>query len=251
MYILSFDIGLKNLALCLSSTDETGNLQKYHIHYWNVINTLDSSDDINKVCVKCKRTANMKCQVNQMVLCEKEGDSIEESVLNYYCKTHYPKDKSIKKENKIVNKKVKDFLLQDIAKLILETLDTVWEDISCHLDLLTKIVIELQPRVNNKMKFVSHVVYGKIIDLLRYSQKDHVIVRFVSATKKLRVYNGPFVQCKLKGEYAKRKYLSIKYTEWFLREKFVNTEVWLDLFMKHSKKDDLADCFLMCLNEMK
>lgn len=250
MYILSIDVGLKNLALCLMSTEENGNLEKYNIHYWNVINTLDSSDDINQSCVNCKRTANMKCHINQMIL-DSNNNHVEESVLNYYCKTHYPKDKSIKKENKITSKKVKDFLLQDIAKLVISSLDSIWKDIDSHLDHLTKIVIELQPRVNNKMKFVSHVVYGKIIDLLSHSDKDNVIVRFVAATKKLRVYTGPYVACKLKGDYAKRKYLSIKYTEWFLLEKFKNSETWLELFLKNSKKDDLADCFLMCLNELK
>lgn len=250
MYILSVDVGLKNLAFCLMSTEENGNLEKYGIHYWNVINTLDSSDDNNRFCVNCKRTANMKCQINQMIL-DCDNNPIEESILNYYCKTHYPKDKPIKKENKITNKKVKDFLLQDIAKLVITTLETIWRDIDSNLDHLTKIVIELQPRVNNKMKFVSHVVYGKIIDLLSKHEKDNVIVRFVAATKKLRVYTGPYVACKLKGDYAKRKYLSIKYTEWFLKEKFTNVETWLELFLKHYKKDDLADCFLMCLNELK
>lgn len=250
MYILSIDVGLKNLALCLMSTEENGKLEMYRIHYWNVINTLDSSDDLNQFCVQCKRTANMKCHINQMIL-DSNNNHIEESILNYYCKTHYPKDKPIKKENKITNKKVKDFLLQDIATLVISSLDSIWEDIHSHLDLLTKIVIELQPRVNNKMKFVSHVVYGKIIDLLNHSHNNKVIVRFVAATKKLRVYTGPHIACKLKGDYAKRKYLSIKYTEWFLKEKFTNVETWLESFLKHSKKDDLADCFLMCLNEMK
>lgn len=245
MSILSIDVGLKNLALCLMASypeckdkDLTNIYSGCTVHYWNVINTLDNKDS-NKHCVQCNRNAKLK-----------RIDSDVDSTVLYYCKPHYPKDYPIKLENKIIQKKVKDFLLQDIAKLIIQTIDDVWKDIEQHLDQLKKIVIELQPRVNNKMKFVSHIVYGKIVEQLIKCNKLTIPVRFISATKKLRVYTGPYVACHLKGDYAKRKYLSIKYTEWFLNSQ-ESSEKWSFFFSNHFKKDDLADCFLMCLHEMK
>ena len=75
-------------------------------------------------------------------------------------------------------------------------------------------------------------------------------IRFVRAANKLKAYTGPIIECKLKGSYAKRKWLSIQYTKWFLENKFNNVqkENWIEDFMNCGKMDDRADSFLMAIN---
>lgn len=111
-----------------------------------------------------------------------------------------------------------------------------------HLDLfqqLSNIVIELQPKINQKMKFVSHIIYGKLVELLK---DQPTIIRFVRASQKLHAYTGPFIECKLKGKYAQRKWLSVEYTKWFLENAFCDTqkEKWNQHFLLHQKKDDMS-----------
>ena len=113
---------------------------------------------------------------------------------------------------------------------------------------ISKILIELQPKINNKMKFVSHIIYGKFVEL--YKEYPSVQIRFVRATQKLKCYNGPIVECTLKGEYARGKYLSVKYVEWLLQRYGDNEKNWKSWFDSLSKKDDAADCMLFAISNL-
>jgi hypothetical protein len=97
------------------------------------------------------------------------------------------------------------------------------------------------------MKFISHIIYGKLVELY-YNTKT--TVRFVRAAHKLKAYTGPFLECKLKSPYAKRKWLSIQYIRWFFENKFSKDQkdMWLQHFENHTKKDDLSDTCLMAIN---
>ena len=99
------------------------------------------------------------------------------------------------------------------------------------------------------MKFISHIIYGKFVELY-YDKKT--TIRFVRAAQKLKAYTGPFIECKLKGLYAKRKWLSIQYAMWFLENKFSSDqkEQWLQHFNNHSKRDDMSDVVLMSINAL-
>ena len=112
---------------------------------------------------------------------------------------------------------------------------------------MKQVVIELQPKINQKMKFTSHIIYGKLVEL--YKNTDTTI-RFVRASQKLKAYTGPEIVCKLKGSYPRRKWLSIQYTRWFLENRFHpdQKEKWLTEFLTCGKADDRSDTFLMALN---
>ena len=59
----------------------------------------------------------------------------------------------------------------------------------------------------------AHVLYSKFIDIF----KDKKInIKFISASKKLLAYDGPFIECKLKSPYAQRKWCAVQYTKYFL-----------------------------------
>jgi hypothetical protein len=178
---------------------------------------------------------------------ENDNKNNNENV-KYCCKTHFPKELlPMKKNNHFKKKAVNDYLLQDIAKIVISKLEEIYNKYKELFTQIKSIIIELQPKMARKMIFVSHIIYGKLVELFMDTETS---IRFVRASQKLKAYTGPEIECKLKGSYAKRKWLSIQYTKWFLENKMerVENEKWLNHFLQHGKKDDMSDCYLMCIN---
>jgi len=237
--ILSIDIGIKNLSLCcLDSTDKT-DISTYKICLWNVYNTLDEDDHVCQSQKKNGDFCNKKCSYKWL--------NQEKSTI-YCCKTHFPKELlPIGKENIFKKRLINNYLLQDIATIVLKKLQEIYNTNIDIFSKITNIIIELQPKINQKMKFISHIIYGKLVELY-YDTKT--TIRFVRASQKLKAYTGPFIECKLKSSYSKRKWLSIQYVRWFLENSFSQDQknIWLEHFENHNKKDDISDTMLMCIN---
>jgi hypothetical protein len=236
--ILAIDIGIKNLSLCCINS-ENKDLSTYKIHLWNVYDTINEQDHFCESNKKKGDLCNKKCLYKW---------TNNEKKTIYCCKTHFPKNLlPIKKENLFKKRLVNDYLLQDIAKIVLTKLQEIYDTNRNIFDQITTIIIELQPKINQKMKFISHIIYGKLVELY-YNTKT--TVRFVRAAHKLKAYTGPFLECKLKSPYAKRKWLSIQYIRWFFENKFSKDQkdMWLQHFENHTKKDDLSDTCLMAIN---
>jgi len=244
--ILSIDVGLRNLAMCVISCKDQRDISTYSIKLWDVFNTLEEEEykcqskmKNGKICGKrCLFKYPLQNQFNQNA---QDGRNV------YTCKVHFPKGMEIKANNKCKTKKINDYLLQDIAKVVLKKIQDIYDENKNIFNEITQILIELQPKINQKMKFTSHIIYGKLVELF-YEKKT--TIRFVRATNKLKAYTGPIIECKLRGLYAKRKWLSIEYTKWFLENKFNKDEkdTWLNKFLSHSKKDDMGDTLLMTIN---
>ena len=244
--ILSIDIGIKNLSLCCMDTisEQDKDMSLYQIKLWNVYDTLDTEDFFCESLKRDGKACGKRCGFRY-----KTDDQDNQTKTIYSCKTHFPKGMPIKPQNKYKKRLVNDYLLQDIAKIVLTKLQKVYDDnLDIFLD-IQSIVIELQPKINQKMKFISHIIYGKLVELY---YNTTTTVRFVRAAQKLKAYTGPELTCNLKGAYAKRKWLSIQYTKWFLENKFSSEqkELWLHHFEKHKKKDDMGDTFLMTINAL-
>jgi hypothetical protein len=237
--ILSIDIGLRNLALCCMEAEDASNINSYIIHLWEVYNTLDSDDYKCEGIQKSGKICGKKCKYKYK----------KELGIVHSCKTHFPKNLNCNlKEHTFKKKVIDDYLLQDIAKILLCKIQDIYETELSNLD-IKNIFIELQPKVNRKMVFVSHIVYGKLVEL--YKDFD-VPIRFVRASQKLKAYTGPKIECKLKGKYSQRKWLSVEYCKWFLENKFSNEqkEKWLPFFESKTIKPDLGDTFLMTINAL-
>ena len=73
-----------------------------------------------------------------------------------------------------------------------------------------------------------------------FIDKGNYNIKYISAINKLKLFTK-----NQKTSYAERKKLSITYTKELLEKNNKTTE--LDFFIKHSKKDDLADCFLQSI----
>lgn len=241
--ILTIDVGLKNLAMCIMDYNSTlpQDVKQYSIKLWNVYNTLEETQ-LCQALTKKGTVCNKKCAYKYL---DKTLDGDGSTTTVFCCKTHFPKNITMNRVNHAKSKRVDEYLLQDIAQVFLKSIVNIWNSNSPIFNQVTKVFIELQPKCNQKMKFVSHILYGKLVEL--YSDiNTNTAIRFVSASKKLKCYTGPPIECHLKSDYAKRKYLSIQYTKWFLETQFndIERETWLPFFTQHTKADDLGDAKL-------
>ena len=216
--ILCIDIGLKNLAMCIMNHDTT-------IKLWEVYNTIPE-----QLCSGVQKNGK---------ICGKKCTMFSKN-LGYFCKLHSPKDtKPYKQKNS------KTLGLQEIAQSLLNSLDTIFYNNKTVFLELKKICIELQPKINPKMKFASHVVYTKFLEL--YNKENASIdIKFIGASRKLKSLAK--VE---KNTYAKRKVASVEYTKTFLQNICKNGKEWFYKIEDCKKKDDLADSLLMCVNQYK
>lgn len=236
--IATIDVGIKHLAICVMKSDIPNDFHSYKIELWDVFNLLGENDFFCQSLTKKNTICNKKCGYKYT----------NDDTLIYCCKTHFPKHIKISIKNKYKPKNVNDYLLQEIAQIIFSKLNNIFNDYESIFSNLTKVLIELQPKINNKMKLISHLIYGKFIEYFLNKQMD-VPVRFVRAANKLKAYTGPPIECKLKGAYEQRKYYAVQYTKWFLETKFCKEECdkWFPLL---NNSPDKSDTFLMAINEI-
>lgn len=149
MSVLCIDIGIKNLAFCLSD-------ENLNIELWKNVDILN--EIIN--CKICKIKAKYRDKDSGL----------------YYCGRH--KNNS-KQQEKIKEIKLKNIQLNFLVYKLLESLKFL-----NNLDSNTIIRIELQPAKNPKMKLISHCVYSKCIEIFGYNN-----VKFMRATQKLKKVN--------------------------------------------------------------
>jgi hypothetical protein len=206
----------------------SNDLSQYRILSWDVYNLLE---DESKTCDALKK--------NGKGICGKTASFVSDNV--FTCKLH-KNDNSKPYTKPLVSSKT----LQAIALLVINKAEMLINGNDLFSS-VSDVVIELQPKVNPKMKFVSHVLFGKMCSMLPSSS-----IRFVGAARKLKAYTGPEISCEhLGSKYSKRKWLSIQYTRWFLKEKFYKEEgVKWEGFLDgcKNKHDDLCDTFLMAIN---
>lgn len=204
MKILAFDIGIQNLAYCYF-TITPQTPNPFTIHDWNI---LTLSNDI--------------CQYINRKACDKIARFAENNT--NYCNKHKTKQ----------SKKLKGDLI-DLHTCLVRLLD----NIDCDPDF---IVIENQPKFNPKMKTIAAAIYTYYAIRHRVDKQTSLkdIVYIHPNYKLTKVpYKGPELTDLPTAKYAKYKKMGIEYTKYFLR----NT-THLEMFEKHTKKDDLADAFL-------
>ena len=227
--IASFDIGVRNLAMCLVDCGE-----KVEIVEWRVFDITTEQQEEPK---KCER--QMKSGKDCVRISCKVEDNL--AVCRIHCKV-----KPIKKKLK----KVKAFSTQDLVVKLIQTMNKYIEENPTFLEDTSEIIIELQPKINPKMKLLSHALYTYFISKGVISGKVKT-VKFIAAKNKLKVaqnlYKGEQLTCKLKGAYAQRKYFAKEYTKWIIANNDYPL-IWKETLENHkAKQDDLCDCFLQAL----
>ena len=132
--ILTIDVGLKNLALCIGSpSSEQGDICK--LLFWNVYDLLAEKTFVCEFEQKNKKICNKKTSC---------VFTIDKKTI-YSCKTHCSKDPGVKVKP-VKEKKVASYLLQDIIKIIIKNLDDLYLN-NPVFSQVTEILIELQPKI--------------------------------------------------------------------------------------------------------
>ena len=265
MKIISFDVGIKNLAFCILDVDDS---KSFKIYDWGVI------DLINKPVFLC----GCKQKKKPHDVCGKSATYMDKNQ-KYYCKQHAksceyvicPKDMTdtalkrcklselkskaelhhISYEMPILKPKllqtILDFKEEHFLKqIVIEKGDTSLVTLSINLmhildTLLKNVKIECVLIENQISKIASTMktIQGMITQYFVMSGVNNI--HYISSYNKLKM----FIQSKKNYSYKERKDLGIKCTE---KEIIDHQETkWLELFQQHKKKDDLADSFLQGL----
>jgi hypothetical protein len=269
MKLLSIDIGIKNLAFIIIESNETND---FKIIKWDVINLCSNTNNCSHHLCK-KQPAFFK---NNTYYCKVHAKKTEYSIPLCNIKTLHKL--SLKKlialadeynlvYTKSSNKSSMLALLEDhLTSHCLEAVETV----SANTINLVHIGINIKDRLNelfkdyniltldkiilenqisplaNRMKTIQGMIAQYFINYNNYN------IYFISAINKLKSFlkdkstisdnNTISTSNTSKITYAQRKKLSIFYTKEVLKKYNMNNE--LSFFSSHSKKDDLADCFL-------
>ena len=145
-------------------------------------------------------------------------------------------------QNKLLDYK-KEHFFKEIVK---EKGDTTLVSLSINLmhmldSLLTDIKIDCVLIENQISKIASTMktIQGMITQYFVMSHVENI--HYISSYNKLKM----FIESKKNYSYKERKDLGIKHAQ----NEIINSQEnkWLELFQKHKKKDDLADCFLQSL----
>ena len=271
MILLSFDVGIKNLAYCLLSineikdTNEDNSKHFIEIVKWNIIDLscdkeagIETVEKILKQCCKCKKSATYCTHSNTM---------LPEDVVKF-CKKHaeeaqLPMHPKLLKSNSknghtpyivplsIINKKVScnKINIVDLGKNIKRHLDVIFAE---HMDKIDAILIENQ--IGN-LAGRMNVLQGMISQY--FIMRNITNIEFISATNKLKLFktvinkktedaNGGNLDNVLENEkklYKMRKDAG-KMVCRSLLSFYPKLNVWIATYDKHKKNDDLADCFL-------
>jgi hypothetical protein len=217
MKLLSFDVGIKNLAYCLIDDE------KNTIEDWGILNiSVDPvCDHVMKGLKSCDKTA--KVVIDQTKICASHQK------LKCY------RDKSSKKIPKTKN------ALFEMGKRIVRCLDEKPNFLETD-----RVLIENQPALKNPtMKSVQMMVYTYFLVRGVTSESSPMeALEMVNARNKLKAYKGPPVECEIKDKYKRTKFLGIQYCGKMIQENESIEEKFKILFKNSKKKDDLADAYL-------
>jgi hypothetical protein len=281
--IISWDVGIRNLAYCLM---EITNKNELNIIKWDVVNLVSDEDGL--LCTQ---------KLNNKNLCTKKASYLLESKDNntiYSCKTHLSQITSIpidytcnlqidkthiccfvsprnqtpcnKKsyciyENKsyckqhidqYINNLNKQAIPQKIKKQkitrkdIFDLCHTLVIKLDEITDILTadEVLIENQPTlINPTMKTISAFLYNYFVIRGVVDKKSKQIVKFISPSNKLKVDPDKTIKVLSKSENKTYK-LTKQLSIEYTKIILGQQKKWLDHLATHKKKDDLCDSFL-------
>lgn len=258
MKLISFDIGIKNLALCIINNTIK---DTYKIEHWDLLNIDDeknkceynnkckgkkmyelSNDKEKKIyCNNHKNKLMYKIEKNNTEKCDICGnETIYISKLNNkkvggWCKTHKDENKKYKNDYKTKLIKNEKSTIENKGMILYKLLDKL------DINDIDMILIENQPSMKNPvMKTISILVYSYFI-LRKLDNKYKYEIKLIAPSRKLKVKEESTEILENTNEnkiYKTTKNLSIKYCLELISDKDK------EILNKYKKKDDLCDAFL-------
>ena len=238
--IISFDVGIKNLAFCLFSDKS----KTYNIHEWEVINLCGDVEKCLHLTKKgiCDKTASytFKDKTYCGIHIKTSGATL---VPDVYYKVYKSKKPSLANRNelaKLINYTDKKDTIGMCKKCIeiyaikiqkskgASDIDLIKVNLAC----IQTVIIENQiSKIATRMKAVQGMLAQFFIDR---GIRD---IHFVSSSNKLKLFDVP------KKTYTERKKSCVVVTKTFFNN-YPSLEKWKYKFENHKKKDDLSDAFL-------
>lgn len=234
MRVLSFDIGIVNMAYCLM---ETTSNKKIKIIDWQILNIAEIPD-----CSMCKKRAKSFIYLT---------NHTDPNAIGYYCPLHtksYAEKYYTKKDIKTI-KDTKDMDLDYLGANLYKQLEAS-KILEQPIDW---VLFENQPVLKNpKMKSIQMILYSYF--LFKKSLFGSAIenLKFYTAKKKLEIKGIELDQSGFdKKEYGDRKKLGKLITKEILK-KIGDYEHIHILETRHAdKQDDLCDCLVQGLEHLQ
>lgn len=230
MLILSFDVGIKNLAYCLLEYDSEKKTKL--IKKWDIVNLsyYDTPDpEINYLL------GNYKTM--------KIGE-LKEAMSKYQLPTDQKKPELLQTLEKYLIKKgflKKKMSIQDTGLVMVSKLDQL-----SFLQEAELVLIENQPSLKNPiMKSVQMLLYSYFLIRGMVDLKKVTDIKLISASNKLKKCNTIEKFKDRSKSYKDRKKLAVDYCYYLLEE--LEPIEQQDYFSGNCKKDDLADCYLQAM----
>jgi len=277
MKLLSIDIGIKNLAFIILETNEAND---FKIIKWDVLNLCSNNNNCTHHLCKNKPAFYKNNTYYCKIHAKKTDYSIPLCNIKTLHKLSLKKLIALANEYKLVFDKssnkssiiallethLNTHCLEAVQSVSANTINLVHIGINIKDQLnelfkdyniltLDKIILENQiSPIANRMKTIQGMIAQYFINSNNYN------IYFISATNKLKSFlkdksdslstnitdisntSDSISTINNKITYAQRKKLSIFHTKEVLQKYNMNNEV--SFFSGHSKKDDLADCFL-------
>lgn len=243
MKIISFDVGIRNLAYCILEYKT-----KINIIHWNCISLMEQYDCHYKNCdnrISYKQEKKYWCKTHmnekKLTILSKSLHSHKVKELHELCKLHnipYNKNKhnlilALKPFTciKVKSKNAKRESLLQLGITLQKTLDDIHETYDYDYDY---IIIENQ--MTSKMRCLQVMLMQYFIG------KTNSNIQFISGSKKLSNYFPNFDKKKTLTYQSRKSYaIDVVYS-------LLDNHPIYSQFMKlHKKKDDLADCLLQGL----
>ena len=255
MKILSFDVGISNLAYCYSENIDN----EINIFAWGVI---DLNKD-NNMCYYNNCQKNIKYFIKSVYSCKKHASQHTDFFINHtkmsinqirklpnsdiknICKSYNLEENKYKKNMlETINTflKTKSFTLYKQVNASKVDLVKIGRNMKHHFDILFNsynfdmILIENQiGPLATRMKTIQGMITQYFI-----IKHPSAIIKYVSSFNKLKLFTEE------KLSYKDKKKLAVQKTEEILNTNS-NLSNWIDFFKKHKKKDDLADSLLQSI----